>query len=491
MDSIIDMKLVFDLSKSGRRGFTFGKPDIAEKDIADFIPQRYIRKNPAMLPEASESELARHYIHLSSLNHHVDKGFYPLGSCTMKYNPKINEEVSRLPGFASLHPLTPPAVTQNALKLMYELEKYLCEISGFDTVTLQPAAGAQGELCANLIVNAYFDNKGEKRTKVLIPDSAHGTNPASVNLAGFHTVTIKSTPQGLIDIDDLTSKLSQDVALIMITNPNTLGLFEKDIVKVLDKIHSVGALAYLDGANLNALMGIVRPASMGFDLMHFNLHKTFSTPHGGGGPGSGPVGMTAELARFQPIPVVAKNGENFTLNYDLPDSIGKLHGFYGNFLVMIRAYTYIRMLGAKGISQAARNAILNANFLKKLLEDTLEIPHKEHCMHEFVASGKPLRNYHLKTTDLAKRLLDYGYHAPTIYFPLIVSEALMFEPTETESVETLEGFADAMKNIMQEAKINPEMLRQAPHTTPVRRLDEVRAVKELDVCFRPKRRTQD
>ncbi|MEA3312149.1 MAG: aminomethyl-transferring glycine dehydrogenase subunit GcvPB [candidate division WOR-3 bacterium] len=484
------MELSFDLSKSTRRAFRFSELDVAERKISEFIPERYIRKQDALLPEVAEPELARHFVRLSTLNHHVDKGFYPLGSCTMKYNPKINEDVARLAGFADLHPMAPVSITQGALQLMYELEKLLSEISGFDTVTLQPSAGAQGELCANLITHAYFKNKGENRTKALIPDSAHGTNPASVILAGFESVTVRSTPQGLIDIEDLKSKLSADTALIMITNPNTLGLFERDITKIIEKVHSAGALAYLDGANLNALMGIVRPREMGFDLMHFNLHKTFSTPHGGGGPGSGPVGMTKELEPFRPVPTIEKHGETYRLNYKRPLSIGKLQAFYGNFLVMVKAYTYIRVLGASGIAGAARDAILNANYLKKLLQDVLDIPYPQHCMHEFVASGKPLREFKLKTTDLAKRLLDYGFHAPTIYFPLIVSEALMVEPTETESVETLECFAEAVRRIIQEAKINPEMLRQAPHTTPVGRLDEVQAVKDLDVCFRPDRKTQ-
>jgi glycine dehydrogenase subunit 2 len=485
------MKLLFDVSRPGRRGYHFSQPDVPQKEISEFIPDRYLRKKPAALPEVTESEITRHFTYLSTLNHHVDKGFYPLGSCTMKYNPKINENLARLPGFTGLHPLAPENTSQGALQLMFELEKLLAEISGFDAVTLQPAAGAQGELCANLIARAYFHNKGEERKKVLIPDSAHGTNPASVALAGFESVTVTSTPDGLIDIEDLNNKLDSTVALIMITNPNTLGLFERNICKVIDMTHSAGALAYLDGANLNALMGIVKPADMDFDIMHFNLHKTFSTPHGGGGPGSGPVGVCPELQPFLPIPVVEKNNDVYRLNYDKTHTIGKLHGFYGNFLVMVRAYAYVRILGASGITDVSHNAILNANYLKKLLEDILEIPHPQHCMHEFVASGKSLREYKLKTTDLAKRLLDYGFHTPTIYFPLIVPEALMIEPTETESVETLEEFAKVIGRIMQEAKINPEMLRRAPYSTPVRRLDEVRAAKELDVCFRPDRKSQD
>lgn len=484
------MKLVFDLSKPGRETTSFSRLDVAEKKISDLMPERYLRKGEATLPEVAEPELARHYVGLSTLNHHVDKGFYPLGSCTMKYNPKINEVTSRLPGFAGLHPLAPPQTTQGALQLMFELEQLLAEISGFPEITLQPAAGAQGELCANLITRAYFKNKGENRGKVLIPDSAHGTNPASVTLSGFSSITIKSNPDGLIDLDDLQAKLDEDVALIMVTNPNTLGLFERDICRVIEMVHAAGALAYLDGANLNALMGIVKPADMGFDLMHFNLHKTFSTPHGGGGPGSGPVGMTEELGQFKPVPAIEKDDSGYRLNFNLPLSIGKLHSFYGNFLVMVKAYTYIRMLGAKGLAEVSRNAILNTNYLKKLVEDFIEIPYPQHCMHEFVASARPMRDMGLKATDLAKRLLDYGYHAPTIYFPLIVSEALMIEPTETETIETLEGFAEAIGKILEEGKINPEMLRRAPHTAPVRRLDEVRALKQLDVCFRPERGTQ-
>jgi glycine dehydrogenase subunit 2 len=484
------MKMVFDLSKPGRRAFSFSGLDVPKQDISDFIPERYLRKEDALLPEVAESELARHFTHLASLNHHIDKGFYPLGSCTMKYNPKINEDTSRFSGFRDLHPLSPSDITRGALELMLELQELLTEISGFDAVTLQPAAGAQGELCANLIARAYFKDKGETRTKVLIPDSAHGTNPASVTLSGFESVTIVSNPDGLIDIDDLTEKLSTDVALIMITNPNTLGLFERDICKITEKIHRAGALAYLDGANLNALMGLVKPCQMGFDIMHFNLHKTFSTPHGGGGPGSGPVGVSAELANFLPVPVIEKNGQDYILNYNRPKSIGKLHAFFGNFLVMVRAYTYIRMLGAAGLADVSRNAILNANYLKKLVGKHLDVPYLRHGMHEFVASGRNLKQFNnLRTADIAKRLLDYGYHSPTVYFPLIVSEALMIEPTETETTETLEGFAVAIHRIMEEARINPEMVRKAPHTTPVKRLDEVRAVKELDVCFRPDRRT--
>jgi glycine dehydrogenase subunit 2 len=317
------MKLLFDLSKSARTAFSFSELDVPARKISEFMPERYIRKEDAMLPEVAEPELARHFVHLSTLNHHVDKGFYPLGSCTMKYNPKINEDTSRLPGFTDLHPLVPLSLSQGALRLMYELEELLVEISGFDAVTLQPAAGAQGELCANLIARAYFKNKDEKRTKILIPDSAHGTNPASVTLSGFESVTVGSNRDGLIDLEDLENKLSPEVALIMITNPNTLGLFEKDIYKVIEWVHTAGALVYLDGANLNALMGIVKPAQMGFDIMHFNLHKTFSTPHGGGGPGAGPVGVTAELEPFLPVPVIEKREESYGLNHDRPFSIGK------------------------------------------------------------------------------------------------------------------------------------------------------------------------
>lgn len=479
------MKLLFELSEPNRKGYQFPKPDVPTRQITDYIPERYLRKKEAGLPEVAEPELARHFVALSYLNHHVDKGFYPLGSCTMKYNPKINESAARMPGFSGIHPMAPESLAQGALELIYDLERLLSEISGFDAVTLQPAAGAQGELCANLITRAYFKNKGERRTKVLIPDSAHGTNPASVTLAGFESVTVSSTSEGLIDIEDLERKLSQDVALIMVTNPNTLGLFEKDICKVIEKVHNAGALAYMDGANLNALVGIIKPCEMGFDLMHFNLHKTFSTPHGGGGPGSGPVGVTKELERFLPVPRVGKTSDGYRLDYDKPLSIGKLLGYYGNFLILVRAYTYIRMLGAEGMTAISKNAIVNANYLRKLFENILEIPFNRACMHEFVASGKPLRQHNLKTTDFAKRLLDYGFHAPTIYFPLIVSEAFMVEPTETESIDTLNSFAEASRRILEEARINPEMLRKAPHTTPVKRLDEVKAAKDLDVCFRP------
>ncbi len=478
-------KLIFEISKKGKKAYTLPELDITEKPLDKLIPERYLRKKEAKLPEVSEPELVRHFVNLSVLNYHVDKGFYPLGSCTMKYNPKINEEVASYEGFISLHPLEPEPLVQGALQLMYELGEYLAEIGGMDAVTLQPAAGAHGELTGIMLIRAYHDYKKNKKSKILVPDSAHGTNPASVALSGYTSVTVKSADDGLVDMEDFYSKLSPDVAGMMITNPNTLGLFEKNIKEIADALHRIDAQLYLDGANLNALLGITRPGDAGVDIVHFNLHKTFSTPHGGGGPGAGPVGVKKHLEKFLPYPVVKYDGEKYYFDFNRPYSIGKVQGFYGNFLVMVKAYVYIRMMGAQGLRKVAEHAIINANYLKKLIEKIYPVPYKNYCMHEFVASGIFLKKYGVRTLDVAKRLLDYGFHAPTVYFPLIVSEALMIEPTETESKETLERFAEVLLKIAEEAKENPEVLKNAPFTTPVKRLDEVKAVKELDVCTRP------
>ncbi len=477
-------KLIYELSKAGRRGYTLPALDVPARPLESFLPKEQLRRRPAPLPEVSENEVIRHFVRLSEMNYSVDTGFYPLGSCTMKYNPKINEDMSSLPGFTGLHPLQPDETVQGALALMYELQQYLGAISGFDAVTLQPAAGAHGEFTGILIARAYHEKQGNPRRVVLVPDSAHGTNPASVTLSGYVAKTVKSNEQGTIDLEDLRRNLNEEVAVFMVTNPNTLGLFEKDIVEVARLVHEVGALMYMDGANLNALMGRVRPADLGFDIMHFNLHKTFSTPHGGGGPGSGPVGVKAFLEPFLPVPRIVKTEEGYRLSWDHPDSIGKIHSFYGNFLVMVRAYTYIRMMGPEGLKQVTEDAVLNANYLRVLASRALPVAYDQLCMHEFVLTGKPLKQYGVRTLDVAKRLLDYGFHAPTVYFPLIVPEALMVEPTETETRETLEAFAETLQKIVKEAQENPELLHEAPHRTPVRRLDEARAARFPDLRYK-------
>ena len=478
---------IFDLSQEGRQGAALPDLDVPEKPLEELLPEESLRRDLPHLPEVSEPEVVRHFIHLSSFNHHIDKGFYPLGSCTMKYNPKVNEVSARLPGFARVHPLAPAKTVQGALRLMHELGDLLCRISGLDEVTLQPAAGAQGELAGLMMIRAYHDKRGHRRSKVLIPDSAHGTNPASVTLAGYRSVQVASNDRGLVDIDDLRRAADEEVAALMLTNPNTLGLFESDIEEIERIVHGVGAQLYMDGANLNALLGIARPGDMGFDVVHFNLHKTFSTPHGGGGPGAGPVGVKAHIAPFLPVPVILRDGEEYRLDYDRPDSIGKIQSFYGNFGVMVRAYTYIRMMGARGLRAVSENAIINANYLKRKLEGTYDLPYPQHCQHEFVLSGRRQKEQGVKTLDIAKRLLDFGVHAPTIYFPLIVPEALMIEPTETESKESLDAFIDAMLTIAREVSTDPERVRTAPHTTPVRRLDEAGAGRKLDVRQRADR----
>jgi len=448
------------------------------------IPDKFIRKKAPELPEVSEVETVRHFINLSVMNHHVDKAIYPLGSCTMKYNPKINENMARIEGFSSVHPHQDDSLVQGCLQLMYELEKLLAEITGMSAVTLQPAAGAHGELTGNMIIRKYHEKKGNPRSIVLIPDSAHGTNPASVIINGYKTKEIKSNENGTVDIDDLKSKTSEDVAALMLTNPNTLGIFEDQVQEIAEILHQKGALLYMDGANLNALLGISRPGDMGFDIVHVNLHKTFSTPHGGGGPGSGPIAVVSRLEPFLPVPRIEKRENKFIRNYDFPDSIGKIHSFFGNFSIMIRAYCYIRIMGPAGLRETAENAILNANYLRKKLEKNYYMPYKQASMHEFVLSGVWQKEKGAKTLDIAKRLLDFGFHAPTIYFPLIVKEALMIEPTESENLESLNEFAETLINISQEIEKNPEIVTSAPHTTPVRRLDEVKASRELDVRYK-------
>ena len=482
-------KLLFELSSPGRKGFSLPLADVPARDVEELIPKKLLRENPPALPEVSEVDVARHFIRLSILNHHVDKGCYPLGSCTMKYNPKINETLSRLPRFLNLHPYQPEDTLQGALNLMFELGEYLKEIAGMDQITLQPAAGAHGELTGLLMINAFHRRNKKPRSKVIIPDSAHGTNPASVVTAGFSTIQVKSNQKGLVDVEELKRVMSEEVAALMLTNPNTLGLFESQILEISKVVRDAGALLYMDGANLNAMMGIARPGDMGFDVVHFNLHKTFSTPHGGGGPGSGPLGVKENLAPFLPVPMVAKRINRkslaeYYLDYKRPLSIGRMHGFYGNFGVMVKAYAYIRQIGAKGLREVSENAIINANYLKENLKDYYNLPYDDVCQHEFVLSGVKQREKGVKTLDIAKRLLDFGLHAPTVYFPLIVPEALMIEPTETESKESLDEFIKAMIQIAKEVEENPEVVKSAPQNTPVTRLDDGKAARELNVRWK-------
>jgi glycine dehydrogenase subunit 2 len=467
---------IFEKSVPGRKGYELPVYDIEE--VKCEIPEHLLRKEPPMLPEVSEVDVVRHYTDLALKNYSVDRGFYPLGSCTMKYNPKINEDMAAL--FANFHPFQPRETITGAIKLMGHLKELLCEITGTDDMTLQPAAGAHGELTGLLVARAYFEDKGEleKRRKVLVPDSAHGTNPASAAMAGFEVIELKSGEDGCVNLDELKAHLDDSVAVIMLTNPNTLGLFEKDILEIAKMAHEVGALLYYDGANLNAIMGRTRPGDMGFDIVHLNLHKTFSTPHGMGGPGSGPIGVKKHLAPYLPVPVVRKTENGYDLDYNLPKSIGMVRSFYGNFLVMVKAYTYILTMGNKGLKHVSDMAVLNANYLRKKLSRLYKVAYDRTCMHEFVIDNEEFsRKTGVKTLDIAKRILDYGMHAPTIYFPLIVHEAMMIEPTETESKMTLDRFVEILEKIYEEAHNDPELVKKAPYTTPVRRLDDVSATK--------------
>lgn len=477
--------LIFEKSKPGRKGYTLPACDVEKKQLNELIPVEFLRKNSAQLPEVQENDVMRHYIHLSSLNHHVDKDMYPLGSCTMKYNPKVNEVMAALPGFTGAHPHQPVDVSQGALKLMYNLQEWLREICGMAAVSLQPAAGAHGELTGILMIRKYHEAKGKSRKKVLVPDSAHGTNPATSAIAGYTTVGVKSTENGLTDIEDLKAKLDEDVAALMLTNPSTLGIFESQIIEISELLHQNGSLLYMDGANMNALLGITKPGDMGFDVVHYNLHKTFSTPHGGGGPGSGPVGVSERLVDFLPCPRIEKvqSEDRYILNSDYPNSIGRTMGFYGNFGIMVRAYTYLIMHGAKGLADVSKNAIINANYLLSLLQDHYKVQYKGQVMHEFCLSGDLQKAKGVKTLDIAKRILDYGFHAPTIYFPLIVRESMMIEPTESESKETLDAFAEIMIKIAEEVEQNPELVLNAPLTTPVKRLDDAYASRNINVRY--------
>lgn len=468
--------LIFEISKSGRKAYSLPECDVPN---CEGIESKYLRTEAPELPEVSELDAVRHFTQLSQRNHGVDSGFYPLGSCTMKYNPKVNEAVARFDGFAKVHPYQPEETVQGALKLIYELNDMLAEITGMDSISLQPAAGAHGELAGLMIMKEYHRNRGDyKRNIIVLPDSAHGTNPASAAVAGFDVVEIKSDERGLVDLESLKAVMSDEVAGFMLTNPNTLGLFDENICEISKIVHEAGGLMYYDGANANAILGITRPGDMGFDVVHLNLHKTFSTPHGGGGPGSGPVGVKKHLSDFLPVPVVVKSEEKYSFDYNRPLSIGKVKSFYGNFGVYVRAYAYILSMGPDGLREVAENAVLNANYIASRLKDKYYLPADRICMHECVFSGDWQKKKGVHTLDIAKRLLDFGYHPPTIYFPLIVSEALMIEPTECESIETLDKFIEAMRQIADEAENNPELVTSAPHTTIVSRLDEALAARK-------------
>jgi glycine cleavage system P protein (glycine dehydrogenase) subunit 2 len=479
---------IFERSRPGRRAFVAPALDVPEVPVADLLPASQVRETPAELPEISEPELVRHYVTLSAKNFHLDEGFYPLGSCTMKHNPKLHERVAALPGHARLHPLQDPEYAQGALELMWRLQGALAEIAGLPHVSLQPSAGSHGELAGLLLTRAYHEDRGERKTKVLTPDTAHGTNPATVTMAGYEVVKVGTADDGGVDLDDLRAKASDEVACLMLTNPNTLGLFDRNIEEIASIVHDAGATLYYDGANLNAIMGVARPGDMGFDIVHYNLHKTFTQPHGGGGPGAGPIAVSDRIEPFLPSPqVLRRGGDNgagrFVLDHNRPKSIGKMRGFQGNFGVFVRSYAYICSLGADGLKDASQAAVLNANYLKaRLAEDGireyLSIAFDRTCMHEFVLSGKGAKErLGVRTLDIAKRMLDHGVHPPTVYFPLLVDEALMIEPTETETRERLDGFAEIVRAILEEAAKDPEIARGAPYTTPVRRLDEAAAAK--------------
>lgn len=471
--------LIFEMSRPGRVAFSLPPSDVGDESINHLLPEKFRRKKSAELPEVSELDLMRHYTELSDRNYGVDSGFYPLGSCTMKYNPKINEDVARYAGFSHIHPYQPEETVQGALQLLYELQRDLASITGMDEMSLQPAAGAQGEWAGLMIIRAYLESRGETgRTKVIVPDSAHGTNPASATMAGFDAVTVQSNERGLVDVEALRELVGADTAALMLTNPNTLGLFEEDIAEIAEIVHEAGGLLYFDGANANAILGKARPGDMGFDVVHLNLHKTFTTPHGGGGPGAGPVGVKKELARFLPRPMVRKDGDRYTLDDERPDSIGRIKGFYGNFGILVRAYAYIRTMGPEGLRQVSEDAVLNANYVLKRLSPYYDVPYPGLCKHEFVLSGDRQKKQGVRTMDIAKRLLDFGVHPPTIYFPLIVSECMMIEPPETESKETLDRFIEIMIQIAEEARDNPEVVQEAPHHTIVKRMDEVQAARK-------------
>jgi glycine dehydrogenase subunit 2 len=492
-DEIIpNNQLIFEKSSPDRKAYSLPDLDVSEEKIEKLIPKELLRES-LNLPELSEVDVVRHFTNLSRKNFGVDSGFYPLGSCTMKYNPKVNEEIAKLPGFTDIHPYQPAEEVQGILELLYDFEQYLCAIFGYDAFTFQPAAGAHGELTSLLMIKAYHEENSKLKTqnsklrnKIIIPDSSHGTNPASVSMVGYETIVVKSNGRGNIDIDALRKAVGEDTAGLMLTNPNTLGLFDEHILEVADIIHKAGGLLYYDGANANATLGICRPADLGFDVAHFNLHKTFSTPHGCGGPGSGPVGVNKKLEPFLPVPRIVKNKSLYVLRDTYDKSIGKVHFFHGNINVIVKAYAYVRSLGAKGLREIAENAVLNANYMMNRLKEYYYLPYDRPCQHEFVISAKwQKEKYGVKALNIAKRLLDYGFHPPTVYFPLIIEEALMIEPTETESKETLDAFCEAMIAIAKECETDPELVKSAPHTTPVKRLDEARAARELNLRYTP------
>ncbi len=482
-------------NQPGTKGLVFNEPEIWDKSCngrcAMSLPKADVKRaqldktlvgDAPELPQLSELDVVRHYTRLSQWNFGVDSGMYPLGSCTMKYNPKTNEVQASRKGFASAHPFTENSYSQGSLKLMYDLEQYLKEITGFHAVTLQPAAGAHGELAGMLMIHKYHAKNGRQRSKIIIPDTAHGTNPASASLCGYESVNIKSGKNGILEPEDVKAVMDEDTAGIMVTNPNTLGLFESNIKKIADIVHAKGGLVYGDGANMNAIMGIVKPGEIGIDVLHLNLHKTFSTPHGGGGPGSGPVAVVKKLEPFLPVPRVIKNKDSYEFLTDCPDTIGRLHTFYGHFGVLIKAFSYILSMGAKGLTNASKLAVLNANYIKESLKETLNLPYDLPCMHECVFNDAIQKEHHITTMDMAKRLLDYGFHPPTVYFPLVVEGAFMVEPTETESKEDIDQFIDAVKAIAKEARTDPETLRRAPFLTKVTRLDEVAAARKPCLC---------
>ncbi|WP_425618870.1 aminomethyl-transferring glycine dehydrogenase subunit GcvPB [Anatilimnocola sp. NA78] len=483
MRNLKSTTLLFELSKKGRRGAHLPTCDVGGPAATELLPAEALAAEPPPLPEVAEPEVVRHFTNLSTLNMSVDTHFYPLGSCTMKYNSKRNERIAALPGLADLHPYQPESTLQGMLQLFYELQQFFGEISGLPAVSLQPAAGAHGELTALMVAAAHFRKLGQKRTKILAPDSAHGTNPASAKMAGFEFVTVKSLPTGNVDMDDLRSKLDDTVAVFMITNPNTLGMFDKTVGEIAKLVHSFGGLIYLDGANMNAILGIARPGDFGADMMHYNPHKTFSGPHGGGGPGAGPICVTETLRPYLPCPVVEKTDDCYRLVYDKPESIGRVRSFFGNVGVLVRAYCYIRTHGPDGLKRVSETAVLNANYLLSKVKHFLPVPQGARCMHEFVASGAPLKKAKgISAMDVAKRLLDYGFHAPTVYFPLTVPEAMMIEPTETESKETLDSFAEVLFRITEEAG---DLLHEAPHTTLISRPDEVKAARQPIIKWTP------
>jgi glycine dehydrogenase subunit 2 len=476
------VETIFEKGAPGRRAFVCPEMDVPRYEPTHLLPDRFRRSEPARLPEISEPEIVRHYVNLSKKNFDLDSGFYPLGSCTMKHNPRLHERVAALPGHARLHPLQSPAHAQGALELMWNLERSLSEIAGLPHVSLQPSAGSHGELAGVLLTKAFHADRGDTRHKVLTPDTAHGTNPATVTMAGYEVVKVGTNADGGVDLDDLRAKADSDVACLMLTNPNTLGVFDPNIEEIASIVHGVGATLYYDGANLNAIMGLTRPGDMGFDIVHFNLHKSFTQPHGGGGPGSGPIAVSDRMAPFLMNPRIVRDSDGrFDLRDSAEKSIGRLRGFQGNYGCFVRSYAYIRSLGAEGLKDASETAVLNANYLLARLGERAEhlpLAFGKLCMHEFVVSGSPMkRELGIKTLDLAKRLLDHGFHPPTVYFPLLVDEALLIEPTETETKETLDAFADAIAAILDEAADDPDVARTAPHTTPVRRLDEAAAAK--------------